>query len=159
LIAMAGVTGPAAPILAGIGVGLSVISSLMGDPKQTFAHNQQLDLQANQYFGPQQLSVNSDTTGDLASYGFKGNVRSSTYDANSFTVSPAHYDNTTDYSGPKVTIPGSVTPNYNPAGVTIVASFVDPAGLAANAHNLASAVDLAMKGGHPINDTIGQLGH
>ena len=146
-------------ILAGVAVVTGAVAAIMGDPKANFAKQQQLDLQANQYFAPQQLSVNSDTGGNLTSYGFKGNVRSSTYDANSFTVSAAHYDNVDNYSGPKYTIPGSATPNYGPGTTVINASFVDPAGLAEHANNLASAVDIAMKGGHPINDTIGQLGH
>lgn len=154
IMMLAGATGPAAPILAGVGLGLGVISSLMGDPKKNFENNQQIALAANRYFGPQQLSVDSDSNGNMVGADFRGNLRSSPYDAYGFQVSPSHYDTDTK-AGQYNVVPGQVTDTYRP-NFTLNASFIDPAGLAAHASNIADAVGGAVLKGHPLGQIMAQ---
>jgi hypothetical protein len=154
IMMLAGATGPLAPILAGVGLGLGLVSSLMGDPKKKFQENQQNALAANRYFGPQALSVDSDSNGNMGGMDFRGNFRSSPYDAYGFSVSPSHYDSNTK-AGQYNVVPGQVTDSYRPS-VTINADFVDPAGLMARSNDIADAVNFAMTKGHPINATVAQ---
>lgn len=154
IMMLAGATGPAAPILAGVGLALGVVSSLMGDPKKNFANQQQQDLAANRFFGPQALSVNSDANGNMVGADFRGNLRSSPYDAYGFSVSPSHYDTNTK-AGQYNVVPGQVTDTYRPS-VTIQADFIDPAGLMARSNDIADAVNTAMNRGHAINQTVAQ---
>jgi hypothetical protein len=126
----------------------------MGDPKKKFADDQQQALAANKYFGPQALSVDADSSGHMVGSDFRGNLRSSPYDAYGFSVSPSHYDTNTK-AGQYNVVPGQVTDTYRPS-VTIQADFIDPAGLMARSNDIADVVNAAMNRGHAINSTIAQ---
>lgn len=154
IMMLAGMTGPAAPIVAGVGLALGLVSSLMGDPKKKFEQDQQQALAANRYFGPQAISVDADSNGNMVGTDFRGNLRSSPYDAYGFSVSPSHYDTNTK-TGQYNVVPGSVTDTYRP-NVTIQADFIDPAGLIARSNDIADAVNVAMNRGHAINATVAQ---
>lgn len=146
-------------ILAGVALGSGVITAIMGDPgdpRANFAKQQTQDLQQNHWFGPNQLNVSSDSNGNLVSQGFKGNVGSTNYSAFALTNTPGSFQNN---NGTWDAVPGQVTQQYSAKpSLTLNADFVDPAGLQARASDIADAVQTAMLRGHPITDTVNQIG-
>ncbi|HXJ40616.1 MAG TPA: hypothetical protein VNH18_15155, partial [Bryobacteraceae bacterium] len=142
-------------VLMGVALASSVVTTL-GDPKKNFQNKQDKLLRENHNFGPEALSISSDTSGQVSSYGFKGNVRSSDYSAYSFDVTQGGFDHE---HGQYNQTPSRVTPNYGPpVQVTQHFDFLDPAGIQAHADNIATSVQGALQRGHPLNDTIATAG-
>ena len=75
IMALAGVTGPAAPILMGLGLGLSLLPSLFGDPRQQRATD--LESQRNQrlFTMPTGQDYSMDVRGQYTDYDYRGRVR------------------------------------------------------------------------------------
>jgi len=76
IIALAGVTGPAAPILAGIGLALAATAALIGDPKKN--RDKALDRLVNdsRFTETQPLDYAFDTRGGGFDYNSRGDLRS-----------------------------------------------------------------------------------
>ncbi len=76
LLGLAGVTGPAAPILAGVGLALGVITTFFPDPKkqrQEFLTN---EARRRAYDEPASQDYYADISGGSADYNYRGNARS-----------------------------------------------------------------------------------
>lgn len=76
ILSLAGVSGPAAPILMGLGLGLGMIHSLFGDPKQQRDAEINRTLQASRYAEPSAVERSLDLySGAETDYDYRGRVR------------------------------------------------------------------------------------
>jgi hypothetical protein len=76
IMMLAGMTGPAAPIVAGIGLALGLIPSLMGDPKKQRADQLSQDAQQRAYTMPSGSDYSLDARGRYTDYDYQGKGRS-----------------------------------------------------------------------------------
>jgi hypothetical protein len=72
---MAGLSGPLAPILLGVGMALPLISSLLGDPKQNRAKDLALAAQQRSYTMPSGADYSMDASGRYSDYNYRGGTR------------------------------------------------------------------------------------
>jgi hypothetical protein len=77
ILALSGVAGPAAPILAGVGLALGVVSSLLGDPKKKRASEIDSALEGRRYTEPESVDIFESTRGDQLYYDGRGNLKGS----------------------------------------------------------------------------------
>lgn len=75
ILGLAGVSGPAAPILAGVGLGLGLISSFMPDPKKLREESISRMLESSVYQSPKALGLNVTRMGDSFDYNRYGEMR------------------------------------------------------------------------------------
>jgi hypothetical protein len=178
---------PVAMVAAGIGAGLGLISSLIGDPKQNYAAQQQRDIRAQTYFAPSSLNVMSDTSGRLVDRGAIGLPRGgSPYGAldfqqqlgywshynNVYTQVPgfsspvyntpgqpgSQYSNTPGYQFAPPNIPAPVTPpNPPPPVIHIHVSTMDAASFALNGPMIADVIKAQLQKGHSIRKELASL--
>lgn len=76
LLALAGVSGPAAPILAGVALAMGVGTMFLGDPKKRYAGRESALIDSQRYNAPSGVDYSSDIYGGLLSYDYRGNLRS-----------------------------------------------------------------------------------
>ena len=77
IMSLAGVGGPAAPIIAGVGMALGVGAMIMGDPKKRRSDEESRRLKFNQFVSPEALNISEDVGGGFSDYDKYGNVRTS----------------------------------------------------------------------------------
>ena len=75
ILGLAGVSGPAAPILAGVGLALGLVTALFGNPKQKRAEQLQNETQSRRSTEPLPQDYYSDMSGMAADYNYRGGVR------------------------------------------------------------------------------------
>jgi hypothetical protein len=73
---MAGMTGPAAPIVAGIGMGLGMIAAMLGDPKQIRDTANTREIRDALYMAPPSVSTQSDINGSQTRTNRAGQIES-----------------------------------------------------------------------------------
>jgi hypothetical protein len=88
---MAGMTGPAAPIVAGIGIGLGMIAAMLGDPKQIRETAITREIRDALYMAPPSVSVQSDITGARTRTNRAGQIDSTPWDAFRYQVNDPYY--------------------------------------------------------------------
>ncbi len=75
IMALSGVAGPAAPIVAGVGMALGLVASLLGDPKQLRTKAENTLLTDSQYTMPTATSYARDRYGNVTDRDMSGNMR------------------------------------------------------------------------------------
>jgi hypothetical protein len=105
---MAGLAGPAAPIVAGAGMGLSMLSSLLTAGPQQRETDIQNKLKTSQFFAPTPLNVSMGANGGYSDYSMNGDVRGSNLGPYPQVQEPyADYQHNT-------MVPGGVTSQFGP---------------------------------------------
>jgi hypothetical protein len=120
ILPLAGVAGPAAPILAGVGMLAGLVSSLMGNPVENRQASINHELFNNQYIAPQAINRTMDISGGYADLNYQGDVRAT--DLSSIPVLQQAY------ADPRhgVIVPGTVLSPFGgggPSSVTHVGNF------------------------------------
>ena len=121
IMMLAGVTGPAAPIVAAIGMGLGMIAGLFGDPKASRAHDLSRQADMHRYTMPTGTTYSVDSYGRSIDSGMDGqprlvvNMNIQTLDIKSFRdhASEIHEmvrDGVNTYSPLKLAIQSAVNP-------------------------------------------------
>ena len=151
---LAGVSGPAAPILAGVGLALGAITTLFGDPKQIRSNQISEEIRNALYMAPPSVSLSADMNGSQTRTNRAGQIESTPWNAFRYQVNDPHYltgynesrNGSNDPRNGEI-IPGTVI--YQTFNMTVHAadakSFVDQRNV------LALAVQQAMQEGHPLN--------
>jgi hypothetical protein len=114
ILSLAGVSGPAAPILAGVGVGLGLISALIGDPKANREAEIARNLKYSQFMAPVAINETMSTNGTYSDFDRFGGVRSS-----SLSATPQVAQGYFDYRHNQV-VPGYVTSPFGGPSATPV---------------------------------------
>ena len=86
IMTIAGVTGPAAPILMGVGLGLALLPSLFGDPKQKRASDLDSDRQQRLFTMPTGQDYSMDARGRYTDYNYQGQGRTINLNANIYAM-------------------------------------------------------------------------
>ncbi len=144
IVGLAGVTGPAAPILAGVGLALGMMASLLGDPKQMRAAQIASTLQTSQFMAPVSINASMSNTGGYADMDRFGNTRDSTYSPFP-NVSQGFFDYRNN-----VTVPGRTNSQFggqNPAPVTVVINAIDANSILDRHQDIADAVARSLQRG------------
>ncbi len=119
IMALSGMTGPAAPIVAGIGLALGLTSMIMGDPKKRRADQEARRLMASQFVGPEAINISSDIGGGYSDSDKYGNIRTS--NLSPFPMNEQPYF---DYRH-ATTVPGRTTSPYGGSPITVNISAID----------------------------------
>ena len=77
LLPLMGVSGPAAPIIGAIALGLGLTAAFMGDPKKRRAEQIESSLRGRQYSEPEPVSISEDVYGRALYEDFRGGIRPS----------------------------------------------------------------------------------
>lgn len=109
ILGLAGISGPAAPILAGVGLGLSLIQSFLPDPRKQREAQINKYLEFAKYNAPVAQTVTSDVSGYYSDRDLFGNVRGSKLSPFP-TIQQPYVDR---YNGGFFNVPGMIT---NPGG-------------------------------------------
>lgn len=145
IMMMAGMTGPAAPIVAGVGLALGLISSLLGDPKQARSNQIQSQLLHNQYMAPVAINASMSTGGTYADFDRFGAPRGS-----SFSPFPTVDQGFFDYRH-GVTVPGRINSSFGGPGgqppVVVNVQTIDSRSFNDNSHLVADALQHALQTG------------
>ena len=75
IMMMAGMTGPAAPILAGVGIALALLPSIMGDPKKKRQDELAREASSRAYAMPSGADYSMDASGRYDDYDYRGRNR------------------------------------------------------------------------------------
>jgi hypothetical protein len=136
-MSIAPLLGPAAPFVEAGGAVLSLVSSLMGDPRANRQASINHELFNNQYIAPQAINRTMDISGGYAEENFQGNVRGT--DLSSLPVLQQAYPD------PRhgVIVPGTVLSPFGGGGSPSVTSVGNFGGLTTTSGS----------GGHTINVT------
>ena len=145
VMTMAGMTGPAAPIVAGIGIGLGMIAAMLGDPKQIRETAITREIRDALYMAPPSVSVQSDITGARTRTNRAGQIDSTPWDAFRYQVNDPYYIRDPHNSSNLEQVPGTVI--Y----LTIPINAMDAKSVIDQRNNIAAAVHQAMQEGHPLN--------
>ena len=119
VLSLAGVAGPAAPIVAGIGAALGLAALIMGDPKKRRSDEESLRLKYNQFVAPESINASMDVGGGYSDYDMHGNVRTS-----SFSPFPVNEQPYFDYRR-NTTVPGRTTSPFGGGNTTININAMD----------------------------------
>lgn len=148
---------------------LGLGSTLFGDPKQNFANQQQRDLRAHTYFGPQAIRAISDTSGRLVDYGADGLPRGgSPYGAFDFDQHLGYFSHKNNVY---TQVPGYVTPGYSappapqappnppPPAINITQHITawDTKSFMDNSGQIADAIKFRIQQGHPVRKEIANV--
>jgi hypothetical protein len=142
---LAGVSGPAAPILAGVGLALGAITEMFGDPRQNRANDIDKEIRNALYMAPPSVDVQSDITGARTRTNRAGQIDSTPWDAFAFQVNDPYYL-TNSGSRKNEVVPGTVVYQYS-----FNVNAMDAKSVIDQRNNIATAVQQAMQESHPIN--------
>lgn len=138
IMMMAGMSGPAAPIMLGVGAALGLVTSLMGDPKKIRQNEIQRELERSLYHAPTAINATMDGSGNYSDFDYRGNSRRSNLRGIPQTSNPY----TTWRNGSAYEVPGGETSPYTVNHITINAMDAGSfhAYLKRNADSVADAV-------------------
>jgi hypothetical protein len=145
VMTMAGMTGPAAPIVAGIGMGLGMIAAMLGDPKQIRETAITREIRDALYMAPPSVSIQSDITGARTRTNRAGQIDSTPWDAFRYQVNDPYYIRGPHNSSNLETVPGTVV--Y----LNLTVHAMDAKSVIDQRNVIATAVHQAMQEGHPLN--------
>jgi hypothetical protein len=145
-LSLAGIAGPAAPILAGVGLAAGIVSALMGDPRANRQAHINSELFNNQYIAPMAYTRTMDISGNYASVDFRGNVRGSDLSSIPILQEP--------YPDPRhgVIVPGTVLSPFGGGGPSTTVP-VGNIGAHTTDTGAAGAGGSAQSQGHTVNIT------
>jgi hypothetical protein len=148
-------SGPLAPIIGGAGLGLALISSLLGDPKQQRMNQISKTMFTSQYLAPQAINLQTGVNGGYSDVDEFGNVRTSNLSpypivSNSYLDVPRR----TDVPGHTISPFGGYS-NQTGAQVSVTVHAMDSKSFTDHADDIAGAVQHAMKSNYqPLIKTI-----
>lgn len=159
IMGLAGMTGPAAPIVAGVGLALGLVSSLLGDPKQRRSHQIEQELKYNQFLAPVAINASMTTGGTYADFDRFGGTRGS-----SLSPFPTVEQGFFDYRH-NITVPGRVDSSFGGSGgppapqVVVNVNAIDSKSFNDNSHLVADAVQHALMTGRAtgLQETLRRL--
>lgn len=140
IMMMAGLSGPAAPIVMGVGLALGMVTSLIGDPKKIREHEIQMALERSVFHAPTALNATMDGSGNYADFDARGGLRRSNLRGMPSTTDPY----TTWRNGSPYEVPGSEVSPYQKVEIHI--HTVDSEGMEAFTRKHSTAIANAVAG-------------
>jgi hypothetical protein len=151
ILSIAGVTGPAAPILAGVGLALGLVSSFIGDPKANREAEIGRHLKYNQYLAPEAINASMTTSGTYSDFDRFGGVRGS-----GFSPFPNVEQGFFDYRH-DTTVPGRTTDYFGRTPVVVNVQAMDAKSIVDRHQEIGDAVVRAIDGHTGLQERIRNL--
>jgi hypothetical protein len=150
IMGLAGVSGPAAPIMMGVGLALGMVTAMFGDPRTNRENDITKAVQNSQYIAPQAIHETMSMGGTYSDYDRSGNLRTSNLSPVP-QIQEGYWD-----SVHKVMVPGRVTSPFGGGASGTVNLIVNGDMLDSDqffqkhGEAAANALYAKIQGGHPI---------